>query len=215
MLILGISILFSGSAYAQYTPDVEIVLSSSTYSYGDKLDYEIMVSQVTGEEAKIFIIDTFGNKSQLLTIPIYEEKSRVIAPFAFDSVIWMKGTYGLELQYSGATSTGEFTIRGGTIGIPYWIKDISQLWISGQTPDKEFAKSLQYLIDEKIIFNSTPGQELIIPEWFKIPTAWWANNHVPDTIYGNALQFLIDERVIVIPIDQKSFSQESSSDKTL
>tara|TARA_Y100000590_G_scaffold74361_1_gene82042 strand:- start:168 stop:830 length:663 start_codon:yes stop_codon:yes gene_type:complete len=215
LLILGISILFSGSAYAQYTPDVEIVLSSSTYSYGDKLDYEIMVSQVTGEEAKIFIIDTFGNKSQLLTIPIYEEKSRVIAPFAFDSVIWMKGTYGLELQYSGATSTGEFTIRGGTIGIPYWIKDISQLWISGQTPDKEFAKSLQYLIDEKIIFNSTPGQELIIPEWFKIPTAWWANNHVPDTIYGNALQFLIDERVIVIPIDQKSFSQESSSDKTL
>ena len=215
LLILGISILFSGSAYAQYTPDVEIVLSSSTYSYGDKLDYEIMVSQVTGEEAKIFIIDTFGNKSQLLTIPIYEEKSRVIAPFAFDSVIWMKGTYGLELQYSGATSTGEFTIRGGTIGIPYWIKDISQLWISGQTPDKEFAKSLQYLIDEKIIFNSTPGQELIIPEWFKIPTAWWANNHVPDTIYGNALQFLIDERVIVIPIDQKSFSQEPSSDKTL
>ena len=215
LLILAVSMFFSGIAYGQNTPDVEIILSSSTYSYGDKLDYQIIVSEVTEEEAIIFITDTFGNKSQLLTIPIYEEESRVIAPFAFDSVIWMKGTYELELQYSGGIATSEFTIRGGTIGIPYWIKDLSQLWISGQTPDKEFAKSIQFLIDEKIIFNSKPGQELKIPEWFKMTTSWWANNHVPDTIYGNALQFLIDERVIVIPIDQKSFSQESSSERTL
>ena len=76
-------------------------------------------------------------------------------------------------------------------------------------------KSIQYLIDEKIIFNSTPGQELVIPEWFRITTAWWSNNQIPDTIYGDSLQFLIDERVITIPIDQESFSQESSSDKTL
>ena len=215
LLILAVSMFFSGIAYGQNTPDVEIILSSSTYSYGDKLDYQIIVSEVTEEEAIIFITDTFGNKSQLLTIPIYEEESRVSAPFAFDSVIWMKGTYELELQYSGSTTTGEFTIRGGTIGIPYWIKDLSQLWISGQTPDKEFAKSIQFLIDEKIIFNSKPGQELKIPEWFKMTTSWWANNQVPDTIYGNALQFLIDERVVVIPIDQKSFSQESSSERTL
>jgi len=215
LLILAVSMFFSGIVYAQNTPNAEITLSSSTYNYGDKLDYQIIVSEVTGEEATIFIIDTFGNKSKLLTIPIYEEESRVIAPFAFDSVIWMKGTYGLELEYSGATATSEFTIRGGTIGIPYWIKDLSQLWISGQTPDKEFAKSIQFLIDEKIIFNSKPGQELKIPEWFKMTTSWWANNQVPDTIYGNSLQFLIDERIIVVPIDQKSFSQESSSDKTL
>ena len=215
LLILAVSMFFSGIAYGQNTPDVEIILSSSTYSYGDKLDYQIIVSEVTEEEAIIFITDTFGNKSQLLTIPIYEEESRVVAPFAFDSVIWMKGTYELELQYSGGIATSEFTIRGGTIGIPYWIKDLSQLWISGQTPDKEFAKSIQFLIDEKIIFNSKPGQELKIPEWFKMTTSWWANNQVPDTIYGNALQFLIDERVVVIPIDQKSFSQESSSERTL
>jgi len=215
LLILAVSMFFSSIAYAQNIPDAEITLSSSTYNYGDKLDYQIIVSEVTGEEATIFIIDTFGNKSKLLTIPIYEEESRVIAPFAFDSVIWMKGTYGLELEYSGATATGEFTIRGGTIGIPYWIKDLSQLWISGQTPDKEFAKSIQFLIDEKIIFNSKPGQELEIPEWFKMTTSWWANNQVPDTIYGNSLQFLIDERIIIVPIDQKSFSQEPSSDKTL
>ena len=72
-----------------------------------------------------------------------------------------------------------------------------------------------FLIDQNIIFNSKAGQELQIPKWFKFTTAWWANNYIPDTVYGDSLQFLINERVIIIPIDQKSFDQESSSDKTL
>ena len=216
LLILGVSIIFSGSAYAQNSQDVEIVMSSSNYSFGEKLDYKIIVSEITGEDAVIFITDTIGNKSRLLTLPIYQEESRIIAPFAFDSVIWSEGSYELEVQYSGATSITTFTIQNdGTIGIPYWIKDISKLWTNGQMKDTEFAKSIQFLIDENIIFNSKAGQELQIPEWFKFTTSWWANNQIPDTIYGNSLQFLIDERIIVIPIDQKSFNQESSSDKTL
>jgi hypothetical protein len=131
-------------------------------------------------------------------------------------VIWNEGTYELEVQYSGATSITTFTIENdGTIGIPYWIKDISKIWTSGQMENVEFAKSIQFLIDEKIIFNSKAGQELQIPKWFKFTTAWWANNYIPDTVYGDSLQYLIDESVIIIPIDQKSFDQESLPDKTL
>ena len=216
LLVFGIGILFSGSAFAQDFQNIEIVISSPTYNYGDKLDYDIIVEKVTGEDAIIFITDTIGNKSQLYSIQIYEKETRIIAPFAFDSIIWAEGTYQLELQYAGGIAYTKFTIENdGTIGIPYWIKDISKLWVSGQTGDSEFAKSIQYLIDEKIIFNPSPGKELIIPEWFRFTTGWWTNNQIPDTIYGFALQYLIDERAITIPIDQQSFSQELSSDKTL
>ena len=216
LIILGISVIFSANAFAQNIPTVEIVISSSSYNYGDKLDYKIMVSEVTGEDATIFITNTIGTKSKLLTLPIYQEESRVLAQFTFDSVIWNEGTYELEVQYSGATSITTFTIENdGTIGIPYWIKDISKIWTSGQMENVEFAKSIQFLIDEKIIFNSKAGQELQIPKWFKFTTAWWANNYIPDTVYGDSLQYLIDESVIIIPIDQKSFDQELSPDKTL
>ena len=216
LLILGVSIIFSGSAYAQSIQDVEIVISSSNYNYGEKLDYKIIVSEITGEDAIIFITNTIGNKSQLLSIPISQEESRVIAPFAFDSVIWSEGKYELELQYSGATSITSFTIvNDGTIGIPYWIKDVSKIWVSGQAKDDEFAKAIQFLIDENIFFNANPSKELQIPDWFRMTTGWWVSNQIPDTVYGDALQFLINERVIKIPIDQKSFDQESSSDKTL
>ncbi|MDC0041582.1 hypothetical protein OAJ50_02530 [Candidatus Nitrosopelagicus sp.] len=216
LLILGVSIIFSGSAYAQSTQDIEIVISSSNYNYGEKLDYKIIVSEITGEDAVIFITNTIGNKSQLLSIPISQEESRVIAPFAFDSVIWSEGKYELELQYSGATSITSFTIvNDGTIGIPYWIKDVSKIWVSGQAKDDEFAKAIQFLIDENIIFNANPSKELQMPDWFRMTTGWWVSNQIPDTVYGDALQFLIDGKVIKIPIDQKSFDQESSSDKTL
>ena len=216
LLILGVGIIFSGSAYAQSIQDVEIVISSSNYNYGEKLDYKIIVSEVTGEDAVIFITNTIGNKSQLLSIPISQEESRVIAPFAFDSVIWSEGKYELELQYSGATSITSFTIvNDGTIGIPYWIKDVSKIWVSGQAKDDEFAKAIQFLIDENIFFNANPSKELQIPDWFRMTTGWWVSNQIPDTVYGDALQFLINEKVIKIPIDQKSFDQESSSDKTL
>ena len=216
LVILGISIIFSGNAFAQYTQDVEIILSSPSYNYGEKLDYKIMVSEVTGEDAIIFITDTIGNKSRLLTMPISQEESRVIAPFGFDSVIWNEGKYELELQYSGAISNTEFTIvDDGSIGIPYWVKDLSKLWTSGQMPNKEYARAIQFLIDEKIIFNPIIGQELQIPEWFKITTFWWANNQILDTEYGESLQYLINEKIIIIPINQESFDQEPSSDKDL
>lgn len=215
-ILVGIGVIFSGNAFAQYTPDVEIILTSSSYNYGEKLDYKIMVSEVTGEDAVIFITDTSGNKSRLLTMPISQEESRVIAPFGFDSVIWNEGKYELELQYSGAISNTEFTIvDDGSIGIPYWVKDLSKLWTSGQMPDREYANAIQFLIDEKIIFNPIIGQELQIPEWFKITTFWWANNQILDTEYGESLQYLINEKIIIIPINQESFNQEPSSDKDL
>ena len=215
-VLVGIGVIFSGNAFAQNIPDVEILISSSSYNYGEKLDYKIIVSEVTGEDAIIFITDTIGNKSRLLTMPISQEESRVIAPFGFDSVIWNEGKYELELQYSGAISNTEFTIvDDGSIGIPYWVKDLSKLWTSGQMPNKEYARAIQFLIDEKIIFNPIIGQELQIPEWFKITTFWWANNQILDTEYGESLQYLINEKIIIIPINQESFNQEPSSDKVL
>jgi|TARA_B110000014_G_scaffold246001_1_gene218395 hypothetical protein len=215
LVLLGVVIIFSGNVYAQNIPEIEIILSDSIYNYGDKLDYKIIVSDVTGDDAIIFLTDKTGKKSSILTIPIFEKESRIIAPFGFDSVIWDEGKYELELQYSGAISNTEFTIEGdGSIGIPYWVKDLSELWTNGQMPDKEYARAIQFLINEDIIFNPTLGKELRIPEWFKITTSWWANNQISDTEYGKSLQYLINQKVIVIPYDQESIDHESS-DKTL
>ena len=98
------------SANAQYTPDVEIVLASDIFHYGEKLDYTIIVSEITGEDAWIYIIDMSGKRSPLVTKPILYEETRMLAPFSFTSDIWNVGVYSLELEYSGAVSKVDFTI---------------------------------------------------------------------------------------------------------
>ena len=131
-------------ANAQYAPDVQLILSSEIYHFGDKLDYTIIVSDVTGEDASIYITDYNDIRSPLFSTTISQKETHVIAPIGFDSIIWNEGKYVLELEYSGATHKANFTIiDDGSIGIPYWISDIAKLWLTNQIPDKEFAKTIQ------------------------------------------------------------------------
>jgi len=202
--------IFSISANAQYMPDVQLILSSEIYHYGDKLDYTIIVSDVTGEDAIIYITDSTGIRSPLFSTPISQEETHVMAPIGFDSIIWNEGQYLLELEYSGATHNANFTIiDDGSVGIPYWINDLAKLWLTTQMPDKEYAKAIQYLIEQEILVEPKSHGELYIPQWFRYPTAWWSSDQITDTTYTHAIQFLIDNKFMIIPIDQESSSSES------
>ena len=196
---------------AQSTPDVKITMTSEIFHYGEKLDYTIIVSDVTGDDAVIYIIDSTGMRSPLYSTPISQEETRVIAPIAFDSIIWNDGEYSLELEYSGANDKTSFTIiDDGSIGIPYWINDLAKLWLSPPNiPDKEFAKGIAYLIEHKVLDVQESGDELYIPKWFKFTTAWWSSGQITDTTYAHATQYLLNEKFMIIP-----FNQESSDSTT-
>ena len=194
------------SVSAQSIPDVKITMTSEIFHYGEKLDYTIIVSDVTGDDAVIYIIDTAGMRSPLYSTPISQEETRVIAPIAFDSIIWNDGEYSLELEYSGANDKTSFTIiDDGSIGIPYWINDLAKLWLSPpHIPDKEFAKGIAYLIEQKVLDVQESGDELYIPKWFKFTTAWWSSGQITDTTYAHATQYLLNEKFMIIPFDQES-----------
>ena len=194
------------SINAQSVQDVKIIMTSEIFHYGEKLDYTIIVSDVTGEDAVIYITDPTGMHSPLYSTPISQEETRVIAPIAFDSIIWNDGEYSLELEYSGANDKTSFTIiDDGSIGIPYWINDLAKLWLSPpHIPDKEFAKGIAYLIEQKVLDVQESGDELYIPKWFKFTTAWWSSGQITDTTYAHAIQYLLNEKFMIIPFDQES-----------
>ena len=199
------------SVNAQSIPDVKIIMTSEVFHYGEKLDYTIIVSDVTGEDPVIYIIDATGIRSPLYGTPISQEETRVIAPIAFDSIIWNDGKYSLELEYSGANYKTSFTIiDDGSVGIPYWINDLAKLWLTPPNiPDKEFAKGFAYLIEHKVLDAPESDDELYIPKWFKFTTAWWSSGQITDTTYAHATQYLLNEKFMIIP-----FNQESSDSTT-
>ena len=206
LIVICVLTVIPISINAQSVQDVKIIMTSEIFHYGEKLDYTIIVSDVTGDDAVIYIIDATGIRSPLYSTPISQEETRVIAPIAFDSIIWNEGKYTLELEYSGASDKADFTIiDDGSIGIPYWINDLAKLWLNPPNiPDKEFAKGITYLIEQKVLDVQESGDELYIPKWFKFTTAWWSSGQITDTTYAHAIQYLLNEKFMIIPFDQES-----------
>ena len=200
-LLVILSILPSlGLTFA--APSISIETSPSAYEYGDHLVMIINVSEITGDDANIYITDPAERKSFFLQHPIYQEYTEISSKFPFDSAVWKTGTYTLELEYSGINSSVQFTIEDtGKVGLPYWIKDLATLWISEPfVTDKDFARAIEYLIKQEIIKipYTEPGGETIssIPEWVKNNAEWWIEGKISDTEFTVALQYMVKKGII-------------------
>ncbi len=208
-LLVTLSILPSlGLAFA--APTISIETSQSVYEYGDHLNIIIKVSEITGGDAYIYIINTEERKSLLRQLPISQEYTEIPAPFPIESgsPIWLVGTYGLEFEYSGAKSSTQFTIEDtGKIALPFWIKDLAKMWINEPlVTDKDFARAIEYLIQREIIKipYTEPGEETIssIPEWVKNNAGWWIEGKISDTEFTMALQYLVKTGIITVNLSK-------------
>ena len=206
-LLVILSILPSlGLAFA--APSISIETSPSVYEYGDHLVMIINVSEITGDDANIYITDPAERKSFFLQHPIYREYTEITSKFPFDSAVWKTGTYTLELEYSGIKSSVQFTIEDtGKIGLPYWIKDLATLWISEPfVTDKDFARAIGYLIEQEIIKipYTEPGEETVssIPEWVKNSAGWWIEGKISDTEFAMTLQYLVKTGIITVNLSR-------------
>ena len=206
-LLVILSILPSlGLTFA--APSISIETSPSAYEHGDRLVMIINVSEITGDDANIYITDPAERKSFFLQHPIYQEYTEITSKFPFDSAVWKTGTYTLELEYSGINSSVQFTIEDtGKVGLPYWIKDLATLWISEPfVTDKDFARAIGYLIEQEIIKipYTEPGEETVsyIPEWVKNSAGWWIEGKISDTEFAMTLQYLVKTGIITVNLSR-------------
>ena len=88
--------------------------------------------------------------------------------------------------------------------IPVWIKNTAGWWATDKIPDKEFVKSLQFLIENNIIDVQSSGKIKSalqsIPAWIKNTAGWWATDKIPDVEFLKGINFLIDNGLLVISI---------------
>jgi len=191
-----------GLTFAEST--INITTNQSVYEYGDHLVMIISVSDITGDDASIYITDPTERRSLLLQQPIFQEYTEFPSKFPFDATIWKPGTYVLELEYLGDKSSTEFTVEEtGKIALPFWIKDLAYMWITEPlVTDKDFARALEYLIEKGIISipYTEPGTETVssIPEWVKNNAEWWIEGKISDTEFALALQYLVKAGIITV-----------------
>ena len=204
-LLMILSVMLSLNQ-ASAAPTISIETNQSVYEYGDHLVMIINVSEVTGDDIRIFITDPVERKSLLLQQPMIYVYTEFPARFPFDSAVWKPGTYLLELEYSGVESSVQFTIEEtGTVSLPFWIKDLAKMWINEPlVTDKDFARALEYLIQVEIIkipYTEPGGEtETTIPEWVKNNAGWWIEEKISDTEFTRALQYLVKIGIIKVNV---------------
>jgi len=188
---------------ANAEPTIGIETSQTIYHYGEFLSITINVSEITGDFATIYIIDSSQKKSILLKPPISQKTSEFPSAHPFDSVIWKPGSYVLELEYSGAQSSTQFSIQDtGEVSIPLWVKNNAEWWVTGKISDKDFGRTIEYLIQFEIIkipYTEPEGDSITsIPDWVKNNAEWWVTGKISDKEFAMALQYLIKKGIIVV-----------------
>ena len=189
---------------ANAEPSVSIETSQSIYHYGEYLTITINVSEITGDFAIIYIIDSSQKKSVLLQPPISQKTHSFPSNHPFDSAIWKSGSYILDLEYSGATSSTQFSIQDtGEVAIPFWVRDLATMWITEPlVTDKDFGRAIEYLIEYEVIkipYTEPEGDVITsIPDWVKTNAEWWVTGKISDTEFTVALQYLIKKGIILV-----------------
>ena len=169
----------------------------------------IIVSEITGDTATVYIIDTEERKSLLLNPPIIQETTAFPSNFPFDATVWKTGAYMLEVEYSGAKSSVQFYIKDtGEIALPFWIKDLAKMWIGEPlVTDKDFARAVAYLIQKEIIkipYTEPEGEAIAsIPDWVKNNAEWWIAEKISDTEFTLSLQYLVKKGIITVDLSKE------------
>ena len=204
--LLAVLLILSSIDLAFAAPSISIETSQSVYEYGDHLNIIVKVSEITGDDVYIYIINTEERKSLLLQRPIFQEYTEFPSPFPIESgsPAWLVGTYGLEFEYSGAKSSTQFTLEDtGKIGLPFWIKDVAKMWVTDQISAEEFSVAIEYMINTEIIkipYTDTDSDisATTIPGWVKNNAGWWAVGVINDTEFTLALQYLVKTGIITV-----------------
>ena len=208
--LLTMLVILPSFGQALATPSISIETSQNVYAYGDHLNIIINVSEITGDDAYIYIINTDERKSLLLQSPISQEHTEFPSPFPIESgsPVWHTGTYGLEFEYSGAKSSTQFTLEDtGKIGLPPWIKDLAKMWVTGQISAKDFSVAIEYMVNAEIVkipYTETDDNisTTTIPEWVKNNAGWWAVGVINDTEFTLALQYLVKAGIITVNLSK-------------
>ena len=195
-------VFFLPSAFA--TPSIQILMDKTTFSYGEKLVYTIEVSEVTGDLAIIHIRDEFGKGSSAIPIEISDLKTEVPSLYPFEKEVFAEGKYFIDLQYSGAETTAEFSIiDSGNIVIPFQTKQIAYSWINNQVSSGILVDSIQKNVGKDAIniphkIDRENLEKIFIPDWVKLVVIWWLEEKISDETFANAFQNLVDRKIIIV-----------------
>jgi len=200
LVLIGMLSLGVQSSFA--TPTLKITTSKPVYEYGDFLSITFQVSELSGNQITLHIVDSSGNSSAPINLSISKLNSTITTPFPFYKTTFSPGTYQIDAEYSGSKASVSFDlIDSGKIAIPTEFKTVVRTWQGGSPTDKDYAGLIRELINDEIIKVTNYKNltnEVHLPQWFKNTVKWWSDDSISDNELGSSIQYLIQNGIILV-----------------
>jgi hypothetical protein len=90
------------------------------------------------------------------------------------------------------------------LNIPLWIKNTAKWWSTDATTTNEFLRSLEFLINQRVLVIPDTTQSLSqstgigVPAWVKSNASWWANDVITDSDFVSTIQYLLSQGIIQV-----------------
>ncbi len=91
--------------------------------------------------------------------------------------------YAVDSAGNEARESFVVTVGDNFVKIPDWVKHLTQFWINDQMTDKQYAATLSYLMEEKIMYVPFSGEVTHDPLW-EIPV--WVKTNSQNWVEGKS-----------------------------
>ena len=162
------------------------------------------------------IITTQGDIYQISTIPTpvsllisavddVDGKVRVDCDSTSKTIFQIGKTtvrcYTIDSAGNEARASFVVTVGDNFVKIPDWVKGVTQFWVNQQMSDEQYAATMSYLIEQKIVYVPYSGQiteepNWEVPIWIKTNSQNWIDGTSSVDEFSIGIQLMLERGLI-------------------
>ncbi len=95
------------------------------------------------------------------------------------------------------------TVGDNFVKIPDWVKNLTQHWVNQQISDKQYATTIKYLIEQKIVhvpysIQTTDNPASEVPIWIKTNSQKWIDGVMSKDEFSIGVQWMLERGLIQV-----------------
>jgi hypothetical protein len=111
--------------------------------------------------------------------------------------------YTIDSAGNEARASFVVTVGNNFVKIPDWVKNLTQFWINQQMSDEQYAATLTYLMQQKIVYVPFSGQithepTWEVPIWIKTNSQNWIDGKSTVDEFSIGIQLMLERGLIQV-----------------
>jgi len=109
--------------------------------------------------------------------------------------------YAIDSAGNEARASFEVTVGDNFVKIPDWVKNLTQYWINQQMSDEQYAVTLKYLMEQKIVHvpyskQTKDAAATEVPIWIKTNSQKWIDGTMSNDEFSIGVQWMLERGLI-------------------